>query len=150
VFYTEQQKLQKFELGWAEPHKDAIQEAVNKHASDTFYIHYMFETLEDMISCGMEDSHTKVPCSGLDFEFVIGADAKLYPCFEFWGNEEYSFGDLQKESFNKAWKSPRRADVKDKINDCYDTKNCNICNVMYYNKALYDILNNTLHARFYP
>ena len=60
-------------------------------------------------------------CLADNFRTVIGADGKVYPdCFTR-GDENFSLGDLHKQSFEEIWKSDRRKTImKNKL----DMENC--------------------------
>ena len=89
-------------------------------------------------------------CYGLEFETMIDADSKVYPCFIFWRNPEYCIGDLTKNSFDEIWKSERRYDVLSKIYNEWDLKECACtnCKQVHINKDLWELKNPQLHKNF--
>jgi|TARA_B100000315_G_scaffold180474_1_gene169292 radical SAM protein with 4Fe4S-binding SPASM domain len=47
-------------------------------------------------------------CPGIYFEVLIDSDAKIYPCGEFWRNEEFCLGDLSNDTFKNVWFNKKR------------------------------------------
>jgi radical SAM protein with 4Fe4S-binding SPASM domain len=54
-------------------------------------------------------------CDGIDFYTCIGPDARVYPCFRYWLNEEFSYGDLNHERFRDVWEGSRRQEVRRRV-----------------------------------
>jgi GTP 3',8-cyclase len=89
-------------------------------------------------------------CYGLEFETMIDADARVYPCFIFWRNPEYCIGDLNKNTFEEIWKSKRRYEVLRKIYYEWDLKECALtnCKQCHINEDLWKLKNPPMHKNF--
>jgi len=88
-------------------------------------------------------------CHGLTFEAMVDADYGVYPCLQFWRNEEYCYGNLKENSFEEIWRSDRRKEVQDRILNDYDLDQCTCsCKQSHVNKELCKISNPPMHVNF--
>lgn len=70
---------------------------------DRFKVFLNEEFLDEFMGQPPIRNYTK--CHGVEFETHIGADARIYPCGYYWGDERYCLGDLNKGSFGEVWRS---------------------------------------------
>jgi GTP 3',8-cyclase len=55
-------------------------------------------------------------CMGLPFFALVEANANVIPCNLYYGNAEFTYGNLKEQSFSDIWNSEKRQDVIKKIN----------------------------------
>jgi radical SAM protein with 4Fe4S-binding SPASM domain len=79
------------------------------------------------------------------FHFYINLDAKgwVMPCNVFFGDLEYTFGNIYENSFKQIWSSPRRLEIIENI------RQLKFCNCKDYRCRL-DVLNRYLDRVKYP
>lgn len=76
---------------------------------------------------------------------IVGADAKMYLCCQFRGNNNYVIGDLKKASFKEQWGSPKHTQVM----ECVDIKKCPPCRYSNFNQLIEDVfLKDKMHKNF--
>jgi hypothetical protein len=63
----------------------------------------------------IEGQKKPTTCEGTDFYTLLGPDGKVYPCFRHWLHEEYSYGDLNEQSFKTIWESQHKRDVQARL-----------------------------------
>jgi radical SAM protein with 4Fe4S-binding SPASM domain len=54
-------------------------------------------------------------CYGFNFYILIDANGNVTPCNVFYGNKEYTYGNINDESIVNIWESQRRLDIIEKI-----------------------------------
>ncbi len=62
-------------------------------------------------------------CTGLPFFALIDSKANIIPCNLFYNNDKFTYGNLYKNSFSEIWKSKKRKQVIQKLNE----KGCEDC-----------------------
>jgi radical SAM protein with 4Fe4S-binding SPASM domain len=82
-------------------------------------------------------------CHGMDFYSLISAEGDVVPCNVFYGDKDFTFGNLYEKSFSEIWKSNKRKEIIDKIEE---TKFCR-CG-MY--RCRFDVMNRYLHRIIHP
>jgi radical SAM protein with 4Fe4S-binding SPASM domain len=76
---------------------------------------------------------------------IVGADAKMYLCCQFRGNENYVIGDLKKASFKEQWGSQKHIQVIESV----DVKKCPPCRYSNFNQLIDDVfLKDKMHKNF--
>lgn len=113
------------DVGLHEKYADLLNEA--KSLSDE---NFKFNIRDDMFVYSQDPSSVEIDfetCYGVEFEILIDADAKIYPCMCHWRDERYCFGDLSKNSFEEIWKSDERKERMQQF--LIETKNprCDVC-----------------------
>lgn len=88
-------------------------------------------------------------CIGTPFITQILADGKVYPCSQFFKDESFSLGDLNKESFSSIIFSEQAQKVSKKIEDEVNVKNCiSYCRHHSTNIFLWNIHDQPDHINF--
>lgn len=110
---------------------------------DNLQIIFRKKTAERLIQSRSYDE-----CHGLPFYALIEADGNIIPCNLFHNNEEFSYGNLNNNSFSEIWRSNKRKDVISKIksrniDDC--RKGCRLDAV---NRYLQDLRTPHPHINF--
>jgi radical SAM protein with 4Fe4S-binding SPASM domain len=116
-------------------YKSLLEEA-RSLAIDKFFINIR----EDYSSFHVMPHKEYRVCHGCDFAVQILPTGKVYPCYHWFGNERYCYGDLSTQTFEEIWKSDRRRRVKEIMaqndpNDCGCT-----CKQHSLNKILWEKL----------
>ena len=79
-------------------------------------------------------------CQGIQFNALINTDGEVYPCFRYWGNTDYSYGNIKYRSFEEIWRSGKRKQVVEYTNTTPPKNDeCSTCNVTKINGILWDI-----------
>jgi len=71
----------------------------------------------------------------------INYDGNVYLCQPLIGNEEYSIGNLNTDSFKNIWNSPRHLEVIANLNQRFAEGNCENCRAIGYNIKIDEFLN---------
>ena len=87
-------------------------------------------------------SWTYNDCAGCNFYGLIAANGDVVPCNVFYGNQEFVFGNIYKNSLKDIWFSDRKLEVLNKIKDskhkyCGDYR----CRLDSMNRYLHRVLN---------
>jgi GTP 3',8-cyclase len=130
--------------------KDEVQRIIDKASSynrATFLVDIRIDSFEDQNKGPFpKDFDT---CYGMEFETLIDADAKVYPCLRFWGDEEYALGDLRKSSFREIWSGERKKQIFNRIWNEWDLDQCHmVCKQSYINSSLWELKHPPLHKSF--
>ncbi|MFZ5354277.1 MAG: radical SAM protein [Bacillota bacterium] len=87
-------------------------------------------------------------CLGLPFWSYIDANAGVWACSAYLGNEEFYFGNLKEQSFSEIWQGEKRKSVMNKVS-CMDTNKCReICRLDEINMYLDQLKNPSAHVNF--
>lgn len=88
-------------------------------------------------------------CYGVNFISLIDASGNVLPCSVFYDNEQFYYGNINKNTFEEIWKSEQKKQVTEKVYK-RGSRNCrNNCRLNFVNKYLYTIKNKTkLHMNF--
>lgn len=86
-------------------------------------------------------------CYGIEFAVHISSEAKIYPCYTYWGDNRYCLGDLNEKSFQDIWASDERKQIVKKFHNESDNKKCIFyCKQHSPNEVLWELANPPLHA----
>lgn len=83
--------------------------------SDDFKIMFRKKTIQRI-----QEGITYPKCYGLSFFSLINPDGAVTPCNLFYGNNEFTYGNLNKNTFRDIWNGEKRKQVLDRIK----TENC--------------------------
>lgn len=61
------------------------------------------------------DTRTYTECHGINFIALICANGDVIPCNMYYGNEEYTYGNINNNYFDDIWYSPRAVSIRNKI-----------------------------------
>ena len=87
-------------------------------------------------------------CYGLPFFTLIDAKGNVIPCNLFYGNEEFTYGNLYKNSFSEIWKSQRRKSILEKLRKRGVDECRHGCRLDVINRYLSRLRNPELHDNF--
>lgn len=88
-------------------------------------------------------------CYGLPFMVYLDVNGDLYPCIAFMGKKEYSYGNINENSFIDIWESKLRQNIMEKFKDKDLDKQCReICRLDEINRYLNELVNPNEHINF--
>lgn len=88
-------------------------------------------------------------CLGTPFWAYIDAQGEMYACSAFLGKKEFSFGNINKKSFNDIIKSKRRRLVISRISSKINVGKCRqVCRLDKINSYLWELSNPQAHVNF--
>jgi len=114
-----------------------IEEELSLLESEDFKIIFRKATIE-RISEGIN----YFVCYGLPFFALIDARGNIIPCNLFYKNEDFTYGNLYKNSFSEIWEGEKRKRVIQKLKE----KGCEDCR----KGCRLDVINRYLHRLKYP
>lgn len=90
------------------------------------------------------DESKKIDCPGINFSTVIDAKGYVYPCWRYWGKEEYAYGNINKDTFEDIWMSKTRELVNKKMStEYYSESTCTPCSHNRINEQLLELKRST-------
>lgn len=116
---------------------------VNDYFEQNTYSFDLFLNLKrfDEIRYGMKFEK----CRATPLLGIVGADAKVYLCCQFRGNEDFVIGNLKENDFFEIWGSERHREVIESI----DLEKCPPCRYSNFNKIFEEVfLNDKMHRCF--
>lgn len=121
-----------------------IEKQVKKLQNDDFKVYFRMHAME-MLKCKREYKQ----CLALPFMVYIDAKGSLWPCIVFMGKEDYSYGNLNEETFVEIWEGEKRQKLIDKYMKMDLEKNCReICRLDEMNKYLDELKHPGEHVNF--
>jgi len=91
----------------------------------------------------LTESRNYLNCFGFDFYILIDAKGNVVPCNIFYNQPEFYFGNINKDSIIKIWRSQKRLEI---INNIKETNHCN-CGEY---RCRLDVINRYLWRLRYP
>ena len=87
-------------------------------------------------------------CYGIPFFVLIDAKGNVIPCNLFYGNEEFTYGNLNEKSFSEIWKGEKRKGILGKLKErgCEECRKG--CRLDVINRYLHRIKNPEVHDNF--
>lgn len=120
--------------------------------TDTFRV-LLGNFSESNLTAGLDQQFPYRRCLGPNLVGVIGADGETYACCFLRGNRAFSFGNINEQSFDDIWNSPKRRAVMEAVyrggcgRACMGGMTANRYNI--YNEILnYMTLEDKRHADF--
>lgn len=87
-------------------------------------------------------------CYGSSFFSLIDSKGNVLPCNLFYNNEEFTYGNLYKNSFQEIWEGKKRKEILEKLKKV-GTKDCRMgCRLDPINRYLHRLKNPELHDKF--
>lgn len=121
----------------------SVFERVMKMSDSDFRI----QIREDLFLKGCVKNYKK--CYGLPFACVIDADGSVCACNWFWGQKEFLYGNLNKNSFKEIWEGERKAKIIEWVqSDDFDIAKCGSCKQNVINAFLWELANPPEHVNF--
>lgn len=88
-------------------------------------------------------------CLGLPFWTYLASWGDLYACSAFLGDKRFCYGNIYKESFEKAWNSPKRKSIMKMMEREWDISDCReACRLDAVNRYLWELKNPPAHVNF--
>lgn len=88
-------------------------------------------------------------CEGIKFYPIICSDGEVYPCWRFWGDKEFSYGNLHQTSLKDVLTGDRAKELIAYVNSTPPMKDeCTVCTHVRLNERLYGIKNATEWMNF--
>ena len=91
---------------------DSLEESLMRFNSSNFHVLFRGATKQRI-----ETGRNYDVCNGLSFFSLIDATGNVTPCNMFYNNPEFTFGNINDNLFSDIWKSHKRKEVIQKIND---------------------------------
>lgn len=86
-------------------------------------------------------------CLSLDFMAVVDSDGSVISCNGHWREEDYTYGNLNENSFKEIWESDRRISITKRMNKHVEHSECySPCRNYSCNKLLWDLKNPPEHV----
>lgn len=107
---------------------------------DQFHVRVRFPVTDSTFTHGRDNTCWEDNwCQGIKFNTLINSDGEVYPCFRYWGDKEFSYGNIMQQDFADIWKADRRQEIV-KYTNCTAPKSdeCSVCNVTKINDILSD------------
>ena len=112
--------------------------------TDNFKIYFRSQSIENL---GMEKPYHD--CCGLHFMTYMDSAGDVFPCIVFMGQDEYIYGNIYKEDFDKIWESERSIGIRDIFCGDFIKKNCRKnCRLDEMNKYLEELRYPGEHINF--
>lgn len=122
----------------------SLEKEVKSVESDDFSIYFRANAMKKMHH---EKCYDK--CYGMPFMTHIDAAGNVWPCVAHIGNEKYSYGNINEQTFEEIWEGPRRKEVMEEINSSDLNTVCReACRLDEINKYLYALKNPGEHVNF--
>lgn len=88
-------------------------------------------------------------CLGLPFWSYLASSGDLYACSAFLGDDRFLYGNIYKETFEKAWKGKKRKDIMKMMQGSWNIENCReVCRLDAINRYLWELKNLPAHVNF--
>ncbi len=87
-------------------------------------------------------------CHGLSFFTLIDARGNVIPCNLYYGKEEFTYGNLYRNTFSEIWKSEKRKKVLRKLNEIGVSHCRKGCRLDVINRYLDRLIHPGAHDRF--
>lgn len=105
-----------------------IEEELKKFNTDSFKVFFREETIKRI-----QEGNIYQDCYGLSFFCLIDAKGNVIPCNLFYENPEFSYGNINEQSFSRIWEGEKRKQVLEKIRkkgikDCRAGCRCDVIN----------------------
>ena len=121
-----------------------IEKELKEIESRDYKIYFRAHSMKKLVC---EREYTQ--CYALPFMVYIDAKGNLWPCIVFMGKEEFSYGNLNEQSFGEIWEGDRRKQLMDYFSKMDLEKNCReLCRLDEMNRYLSELKNPGEHVNF--
>ncbi len=121
-----------------------LEEELEQFKTDDFNIYFRANAMKKLY---IKRSYNT--CYGLPFMVYLDVNGDLYPCIAFMGKKEYSYGNINDESFVSIWEGEVRRDVMKRFENKDLDKQCReICRLDEINRYLNSLVNPNDHVNF--
>ncbi|MDY2698563.1 MAG: radical SAM protein [Lachnospiraceae bacterium] len=121
-----------------------IEKELKQFESEEYKIYFRISAMNKMKKC-----KTYEKCNALPFMVHIDAKGTVWPCVELIGREEFCYGNIYENSFEKIWSGKQRQNVIERINKLDLNENCGeACRLDEMNRYLWELKNPSEHVNF--
>jgi GTP 3',8-cyclase len=122
---------------------DKLRTELMKLNSDKFKVFFRTKTIERI-----ESGINYPECYGLPFFALIDSKGNVIPCNLFYGNSDFTYGNLNDNTFSEIWESVKRKQILQKIRE-KGANECRLgCRLDPINRYLHRIKNPNPHDNF--
>ena len=105
-----------------------LEKILEKFNTDTFRVSFRKATIQRL-----EEGNAYPECYGLPFISLIDSKGNVLPCNLFYGQPEFTYGNLYEQSFEEIWSGEKRKEVLDSlrrrgVEDCRHGCRCDAIN----------------------
>lgn len=121
-----------------------LEKSVKELEDDKYKIYFRAHAMKKL-----SQKRSYKQCLALPFMSYIDAKGNLWPCIVFMGMDEYSYGNLYKNSFAEIWESAHRKKLVEQFLNMDLEKNCReLCRLDEMNKYLNELKHPGEHVNF--
>lgn len=121
-----------------------LEKKLKDHEDRNFKIIFRRNTMENLLK---KKPYKK--CLGLPFWTYLSSWGDLYACSAFLGDKRFCYGNIYKESFEKAWDGEKRKRLIRMMEKDWDIENCReVCRLDAINRYLWELKNPPIHVNF--
>lgn len=119
--------------GYASDHMDRnelndVCAQIMELVDDDFKITFKLHCSGDILTGAGMHTWEKNYCQGIKFYTIVNCDGEVYPCWRYWGNKPYSYGNLYEKSFSEIWQSEQRKQIEKLVMETPpDGDECLVC-----------------------
>ncbi len=136
--------INKLSIGYSDIKIKRIIDQIDRFKNNKLKVFLRVRALEKLTESKPYDN-----CFGFSFASHITAEGNVYPCNAFVGNDRFSFGNINKNSFKKIWFGNKRKYVMRLIYKDYDIRKCRTsCRLDEINRYLWELRNPGFHVNF--
>ncbi len=121
-----------------------IGERLKEFETEEFRIYFRAQSIENL---GMEKPYKE--CCGLNFMAYMDSAGDVFPCIVFMGQDQYIYGNINDNDFDKIWESDRAVGIRKGFDEKFIKQNCRKnCRLDEINKYLDELKNPGAHVNF--
>ncbi len=121
-----------------------LEQEIEQYATEDFAVYFRARAMKRV-------HHEKKykQCYGLSFMTHIDAKGNVWPCVAHIGTEEFCYGNIYEQSFEKIWEGRKRQEVMQKLNELDINKVCReACRLDAINQYLRELKHPGEHVNF--
>jgi len=124
---------------FSESEVNEMKERVLSYCDNDFDVHLQFPINTFFPDSGWREGY----CESVKLITMISGDGNVYPCWRFWGEKEFSYGNINKNTFQEIWNSQRRKEInKYLLTTPPRGDECDVCKHRTANRDLDVLVNN--------
>lgn len=121
-----------------------LEQQLKEEETSQYKIYYRAHAMEKICQ-----KRSYKQCLALPFMVYIDARGNLWPCIVFMGKQEFSYGNLYKNSFIEIWEGDKRKELIEYFNQMDLEKNCRqLCRLDEMNQYLNQLKHPQGHVNF--
>lgn len=119
----------------AEDYDSKLMSLVAKYKNKNFNIIYRRQSFKES-----EKSELDYPvCHGINFTALIDANGNVVPCSVFHNKKDFTYGNINNQTFEKIWKSNKRNEIMKKVYEKGNVNCRNHCRLNFINQYLHKL-----------